>query len=90
MELVEPQQDLPTWTFLTNHAHVLIALDRDPHLRQRVPRERLKVIWASAREADRVKLAVEALAAELAAQGLGGERDAGTERPQAEKAASHG
>lgn len=23
------------WTFFTNHAHVLIAVDRDPHLRQR-------------------------------------------------------
>lgn len=25
----------PSWTFLTNHAHVLIALSRDPELRQR-------------------------------------------------------
>lgn len=25
----------PTWTFLTNHAHVLLALYRDPDLRQR-------------------------------------------------------
>ena len=25
----------PSWTFLTNHAHVLIAIDRDPDLRQR-------------------------------------------------------
>lgn len=25
----------PSWTFLTNHAHVLIALTRDPELRQR-------------------------------------------------------
>ena len=24
-----------TWTFLTNHAHVLIAISRDPKLRQR-------------------------------------------------------
>ena len=24
-----------TWTFLTNHAHVLIAISRDPELRQR-------------------------------------------------------
>ena len=31
----EPQQELPTWTFLTNHAHVLIALHRNPELRQR-------------------------------------------------------
>lgn len=35
VELVDPQQDLPTWTFLTNHAHVLIALHRNPELRQR-------------------------------------------------------
>jgi hypothetical protein len=33
--LAEPQPELPTWTFLTNHAHVLIALHRDPELRQR-------------------------------------------------------
>jgi DNA-binding MarR family transcriptional regulator len=25
----------PTWTFFTNHAHVLIAISRDPELRQR-------------------------------------------------------
>ncbi len=25
----------PSWTFLTNHAHVLIAIDRDPDARQR-------------------------------------------------------
>ena len=25
----------PSWTFLTNHAHVLIAISRDPELRQR-------------------------------------------------------
>ena len=24
-----------TWTFLTNHAHVLVAVSRDPELRQR-------------------------------------------------------
>ncbi len=35
MDLVEPQQELPTWTFLTNHAHVLIAIQRNPELRQR-------------------------------------------------------
>lgn len=27
--------DSSTWTFLTNHAHVLIAISRDPELRQR-------------------------------------------------------
>lgn len=25
----------PRWTFLTNHAHVLVAISRDPELRQR-------------------------------------------------------
>jgi DNA-binding transcriptional ArsR family regulator len=33
--LVEPKPDLPTWTFLTNYAHVMVALSRDPDLRQR-------------------------------------------------------
>ena len=35
MDLTEPEPDRPSWTFLTNHAHVLIAIDRDPELRQR-------------------------------------------------------
>ncbi len=30
-----PAPDLPSWTLLTNHAHVMVALDRDPDLRQR-------------------------------------------------------
>ena len=30
-----PTPDLPSWTFLTNHAHVMVALARDPDLRQR-------------------------------------------------------
>lgn len=25
----------PSWTFFTNHAHVLVAISRDPELRQR-------------------------------------------------------
>ena len=25
----------PAWTFFTNHAHVLVAISRDPELRQR-------------------------------------------------------
>jgi hypothetical protein len=33
--LTDPQPDVPSWTFLTNHAHVLIAIGRDPELRQR-------------------------------------------------------
>jgi hypothetical protein len=35
MSLTEPERDLPSWTFLTNYGHVLIAIDRDPELRQR-------------------------------------------------------
>ena len=27
--------DVPSWTFLTNHAHVLIAIQRNPDARQR-------------------------------------------------------
>ena len=33
--LTAPEPVLPSWTFLTNHAHVLLALSRDPELRQR-------------------------------------------------------
>lgn len=35
VDLVEPKPELPNWTFLTNHAHVLIAIQRNPELRQR-------------------------------------------------------
>lgn len=35
MSFVDPSLDLPRWTFLTNHAHVLIAISRNPELRQR-------------------------------------------------------
>lgn len=35
MGLIAPEPDIPSWTFLTNHAHVLIAIERDPQLRQR-------------------------------------------------------
>ncbi len=35
MELRDPEPDVPSWTFLTNHAHVLITLHRNPELRQR-------------------------------------------------------
>ncbi len=30
-----PEPDLPPWTFLTNHAHVLIAISRNPDARQK-------------------------------------------------------
>ena len=33
--LIDPEPELPRWTFLTNHAHVLVAISRDPDLRQR-------------------------------------------------------
>ena len=33
--LTDPQTKVPSWTFLTNHAHVLVAISRDPELRQR-------------------------------------------------------
>lgn len=35
MELRDPEPNVPSWTFLTNHAHVLITLYRNPELRQR-------------------------------------------------------
>lgn len=33
--ITAPEPELPPWTFLTNHAHVLIAISRDPSARQR-------------------------------------------------------
>lgn len=33
--LIDPQLETPSWTFLTNHAHVLLAISHDPELRQR-------------------------------------------------------
>lgn len=33
--LTAPEPNLPSWTFLTNHAHVLIAISRNPEARQR-------------------------------------------------------
>ncbi len=35
MILQAPETERPPWTFLTNHGHVLIAISRDPDLRQR-------------------------------------------------------
>ena len=31
----DPQIPVPNWTFLTNHAHVVVAISRDPDLRHR-------------------------------------------------------
>ena len=33
--MAETTETAPGWTFLTNHAHVLVCLARDPELRQR-------------------------------------------------------
>lgn len=33
--LQAPETAVPSWTFLTNHAHVLIAIARNPEARQR-------------------------------------------------------
>lgn len=35
MSMTEPTLERPGWTFLTNHAHVLLAISRNPELRQR-------------------------------------------------------
>jgi len=35
MTLVEPTLQRPSWTFLTNHAHVMVALSRNADIRQR-------------------------------------------------------
>jgi hypothetical protein len=35
VSLIEPRPIVPPWTFLSNHAHVLVALNRDNELRQR-------------------------------------------------------
>jgi DNA-binding MarR family transcriptional regulator len=34
-QLERPDVETPPWTFLTNHAHVLISVAEDPHLRIR-------------------------------------------------------
>jgi DNA-binding MarR family transcriptional regulator len=31
----DQQPERPPWSFLTNHAHVLVAINRNPELRQR-------------------------------------------------------
>jgi len=35
MNAVPPSQQLPRWDFLTNHAHVLVCVARDPRIRLR-------------------------------------------------------
>ena len=35
MSLLDLGPEVPSWTFLTNHGHVLIAISRDGDLRQR-------------------------------------------------------
>lgn len=34
-KLIAPETKPPSWTFLTNHSHVLIAISREPEIRQR-------------------------------------------------------
>ncbi|MGB3736322.1 MAG: winged helix-turn-helix domain-containing protein [Ilumatobacter sp.] len=33
--MMDDELSVPGWTFLTNHAHVMVAISRDPELRQR-------------------------------------------------------
>lgn len=33
--LSAPEPEIPSWTFLSNHAHVLLAISKDPHARQK-------------------------------------------------------
>ena len=33
--LSAPEPELPSWTFLSNHAHVLLAISQDPQARQK-------------------------------------------------------
>ena len=35
MSFLAPENKLPSWTFLTNHAHVLISISHNPEIRQR-------------------------------------------------------
>ena len=49
----------PTWTFLSNHAHVLVLLGGDPELRMRDLAERVGV----------TERAVQRIVSELAAEG---------------------
>ena len=35
MEPPGPSRERPAWTFLTNHSHVIVAISRNPELRQR-------------------------------------------------------
>lgn len=35
MSVTSAAEAMPGWTFLTNHAHVLVAISRDPEMRQR-------------------------------------------------------
>lgn len=32
--MMDDELSVPGWTFLTNHAHVMVAISRDPELRQ--------------------------------------------------------
>ncbi len=69
-----------------------IARERDPYLRKRVPRERLRVVWASAREGRRLRAAIASFARDLERLGAGGTREAvpGGDQDRLEAAESHG
>ena len=38
-----PEPDVPSWTFLTNHAHVIILLSAEPELRMRDLADRIGI-----------------------------------------------
>lgn len=58
---------MAAWTFLTNHAHVLLALTRDPDLRLRDVAERVGI----------TERATQAIVADLVAEGYLGRRRVG-------------
>jgi predicted ArsR family transcriptional regulator len=43
LQIVNPKYMTPHWTFLTNHAHVLLCLAGDPSLRRRDLAERVGI-----------------------------------------------
>jgi hypothetical protein len=55
----EPERESVPWTFLTNHAHVLLCLARDPQMRMRDVAQEVKI----------TERAVQRIVAELEAEG---------------------
>jgi ferredoxin/coenzyme F420-reducing hydrogenase delta subunit len=62
-----------------------IAGQRDPNLRNRVPREKIRVVWASSQDQGKLKQAVETLAAELVVHGGNSENSVSAGDIQADK-----